>query len=179
MFIASPPGPPLVCRPNWLLRSSFWRLFWSLPLPPQASTPWWRLLHGHVSTQAFWHRLTPSVVSSPLCRFCGDAPEDIYHFVIGCRLKSTYWREMLQFLLLDDEFTRDLQVWSALFCFCGLYGNRLRKEVLTILGVAFTTLWKYHWQCVFDNAPWSPRSCFWLFQTEQSYYISSFMSSLS
>jgi hypothetical protein len=132
-FMLTPPHPPMFPRPNWFLRPSFWRLFWSLELPPQAFTPWWRLLHGHIGTRAFWHRLTPATVESPFCRLCSEAPEDAYHFVIGCRYKSAYWREVLQFLSLGDSFPRDLQIWSALTNLCGLYSRSdFDEAVLTI-----------------------------------------------
>ena len=176
-LLLSPPHPPMVIAPNWRLRPRYWRVFWSLQMPPQAFTPWWRLLHDRIGHSAFFNRIMPDTVLSPACRFCGAATEDLFHFVVGCPLKLSFWHGVFLLLDLEHEVNSDLQIWCALTSLSDLdTGSLLSRDVLAVVGAALATLWKYHWRCVFDDEPWSPNAVFSLYQADQALYISSFLS---
>ncbi|KAK4515912.1 uncharacterized protein ATC70_010870 [Mucor velutinosus] len=86
---------PLMSRPpHLLLPPRLWRDFWPLCLPAKAFTPWWRLLHGHLSVQTRLHNINRVRHPSPLYKLCIEAPEDEYHMVIGCGMKSLFWYEV-------------------------------------------------------------------------------------
>ena len=152
--ITSRMGPPLLLPPHLRIQPSSWRLFWSLPMPAKAFTPWWRLLHDRIGHRFWCHRIVPEKVPSPVCALCGVVMEDLFHFVFGCSLKSEYWTSVINLLSLQDLFPSDLSIWTALASFCSLEMVELEEDVLVVLGAAFTTLWKYHWRCVIDTEPW-------------------------
>ncbi|KAI8646619.1 hypothetical protein BD408DRAFT_317673, partial [Parasitella parasitica] len=122
-----------------------WRLFWSLDLPAKAFIPWWRLLHDRVAHRSWCHRIVPAKVL---------APEDLFHFVVGCSFKARYWRDVVSLLSLQDLLPTAMSIWQALTSFCSQNLEMLDEEVLVALGTAYSTLWKYHWRCVIDTEPW-------------------------
>ena len=152
--ITSRMGPPLLLPTHLRIQPPSWRLFWSLPLPAKAFTPWWRLLHDRIGHRSWCHRIVPEKVPSPVCALCGVVTEDLFHFVVGCSFKSAYWTSVINLLSLQDLFPSDLSIWTALTSFCSFEMIELEEDVLVVLGAAFTTLWKYHWRCVIDTEPW-------------------------
>ncbi|KAL7336237.1 hypothetical protein PS15p_201597 [Mucor circinelloides] len=130
-------GPPLRLPVHLRLSPVSWRLFWSLEMPAKAFTPWWRLLHDRVATRSWCHKIVPDKVLSPVCALCGLFEEDLYHFVVGCQLKSWFWQDVVSLFLCSSG---DLQV--------------IDEDVLVALGATYSTLWKYHWRCVIDEEPW-------------------------
>jgi len=147
-------GSPLRLPTHLLLSPASWRLFWSLPLPAKAFTPWWRLLHDRIGHRSWCHRIVPEKVPSPVCALCGIATEDLYHFVVDCSYKADYWKDIVSILSLQHLLPSNQAVWTALTSFCSIELIELDENVLVALGAAFTTLWKYHWRCVIDTEPW-------------------------
>ncbi|KAK4521255.1 uncharacterized protein ATC70_013200 [Mucor velutinosus] len=153
--ITSRMGPPLKLPAHLLLSPASWRLFWSLEMPAKAFTPWWRLLHDRVPHRSWCHRIMPSKVLSPACALCGFSTEDLYHFVVGCHVKSFFWQDVVSLLSLQELLPSASSIWLALTTFCS--GSDLLvidEDVLIALGAAYSTLWKYHWRCVIDEEPW-------------------------
>ncbi|EIE83121.1 hypothetical protein RO3G_07826 [Rhizopus delemar RA 99-880] len=65
--------------------ASFWRSFWSQPVPLVARNPWYRLLHRKLPCAALVHKIVPDLCSS-FYRLC-DQPtiaEDPGHFFVSC-----------------------------------------------------------------------------------------------
>ncbi|KAK4511675.1 uncharacterized protein ATC70_008591 [Mucor velutinosus] len=153
--ITSRMGPPLKLPAHLLLSPALWRLFWSLEMPAKAFTPWWRLLHDRVPHRSWCHKIMPTKVLSPACALCGFATEDLYHFVVGCHVKSFFWQDVVSLLSLQELLPSASSIWLALTTFCS--GSDLLvidEDVLIALGAAYSTLWKYHWRCVIDEEPW-------------------------
>ncbi|CAO3630098.1 unnamed protein product [Mucor fragilis] len=154
-IITSRMGPPLRLSTHLLLSPASWRLFWSLEIPAKAFTLWWRLLHGRVSHRSWCHKVMPTKVLSPACALCGYHTEDLYHFVVGCHFKSSFWQAVVSLLSLQELLPSDSSIWLALTTLCN--GSDLMvidEDVLVVLGAAYSTLWKYHWRCVIDEEPW-------------------------
>ncbi|CEP08480.1 hypothetical protein, partial, partial [Parasitella parasitica] len=144
--ITSRMGPPFSLPVHLRLRPATWRLFWSLDLPAKAFTPLFRLLHDRVAHRPWCHRMVPAKVPSPLCALCGQAPEDLYHFVVGCSFKAQYWRDVVYLLSLQDLLPTDASIWTALTTLCSPDYVTLDDEVLVAIGAAYCTLWKYYWR---------------------------------
>lgn len=148
-------GPPLRLPAHLRLSPVSWRLFWSLEMPAKAFTPWWRLLHDRVATRSWCHRIVPDKVPSPICALCGLFEEDLYHFVVGCQLKSWFWQDVVSLLSLQELLPSDDSIWLALTSLCSFDDLQvIDEDVLVALGATYSTLWKYHWRCVIDEEPW-------------------------
>ena len=148
-------GPPLRLPAHLRLSPVSWRLFWSLEMPAKAFTPWWRLLHDRVATRSWCHKIVPDKVPSPVCALCGLFEEDLYHFVVGCQLKSWFWQDVVSLLSLQELLPSDDSIWLALTSLCSSGDLQvIDEDVLVALGATYSTLWKYHWRCVIDEEPW-------------------------
>jgi len=166
--------PPLIRRVALMLPPSSWRSFWRLNMSPKAFTPWWRVLHGSVAYLAKLHRWNPSKHPSPICRICNQSDEDLYHFVIGCIKKSLYWSDVCITLSRPNELSAELFVWTALVSLTSCDGLPLPDHILSILGNALGSMWKYHWHCVMNDKPWSRQGAISMFVTEHSIAIGQF-----
>ena len=152
-IITSRMGPPLRLSAHFLLSPASWRLFWSLEMPAKAFTPWWRLLHGRVAHRSWCHHIVPTKVLSPICALCGSFEEDLYHFVVGCHVKSLFWQDVVSLLSLQELLPSDASIWMALTTLRSTALLVIDEDVLVVLGAIYSTLWKYHWRCVIDEEP--------------------------
>jgi len=112
---------------------------------------------------------------SPLCHHCAEAPEDEYHMVVGCDMKSLFWSEVISHLGLSDTFPTDEAIWTGLTTLHDKDHNPLDISILELLGAAFFSLWQYHWCCIMEDKAWLTRVAFPLFLSEHSRLISSFL----
>jgi hypothetical protein len=81
--------------------------------------------------------------------------EDLYHFVVGCQLKSWFWQDVVSLLSLQELLPSDDSIWLALTSLCSSGDLQvIDEDVLVALGATYSTLWKYHWRCVIDEEPW-------------------------
>ncbi|KAK4518233.1 uncharacterized protein ATC70_001585 [Mucor velutinosus] len=174
-MLRRPAHPPGYRPPHLLLPPHLWRDFWSLCLPPKAFTPWWRLLHGHLSVQVRLHSMNRVKYPSPLCKMCHEATEDEYHMVIGCSMKSLFWYEFVSHLGLADLFPTDEAIWIGLTTLHGQDNNPLDISILELLGAAFSSIWQHHWGCTIDGKSWITRAVFSSFLEDHSKLISSFL----
>ncbi|CEP17604.1 hypothetical protein [Parasitella parasitica] len=167
---------PLRLPAHLRLSPASWRLFWSLDMPAKAFTPWWRLLHDRVAHRSWCHRVVSAKVPSSTCALCGLAPEDLYQFVDGCPFKSQYWRDVVSSLSLQDLLLTDMAIWTALTSLCSQDMVMIDDDVLVPLGAAYSTLCKYHWQCVIDTEPWVTTAVINMFHQDHNllYPFSSF-----
>ncbi|KAK4508915.1 uncharacterized protein ATC70_013538 [Mucor velutinosus] len=115
-LLRGPALPPQYRPPHLLIPPPprLWRDFWPLCFPAKAFTPWWRLLHGHLSVQARLHIINRARHPSPLCKLCTEAPEDECYLVVGCDMKSLFWFEVISHLGLSDLFPTDNAIWIGL-----------------------------------------------------------------
>ncbi|CEP17054.1 hypothetical protein [Parasitella parasitica] len=134
--ITSRMGSPLRLPAHLRLSPASWRVFWSLDMPAKAFTPWWRLLHDRVAHRSWCHRVVPTKVPSPTCALCGLAPEDLYHFVVGCPFKAQFWRDVVSSLSLQDLLPTGMAIWTALTSLCSQDMAILDEDVLVPLGAA-------------------------------------------
>jgi len=172
-LVLVPPTPPLVVPLSWRLNTQTWRRFWSLALPHKATTPWWRLLHDSVGFKAKLYRWNPSFCPSPLCPICGEVPEDSYHFVVGCPVKSRFWHDVIAHIGLSHLVATDLDVWSVLLSFSTSSGMTLTSSQLCLFGAAFSTMWSYYWLCFFNHTTWSTPVALTMFINRNTYLLSS------
>ncbi|KAG1076181.1 hypothetical protein G6F61_012914 [Rhizopus arrhizus] len=135
-------------------------------MPQAAFTPWWRLLHDSFGYAVKLHRWKIQSVESPVCRICSAAPEDDYHFVVGCPLKWQLWHDALSNLDYSFEHLTPEAVWSFMVTFHSPSGVPGTPHILRRLGFVNATLWKYHWRCVYANTPWSTAAAYLMFQQE-------------
>ncbi|KAF1801424.1 hypothetical protein FB192DRAFT_1284901, partial [Mucor lusitanicus] len=92
-----------------------------------------------------------------LCKVCREAPEDEYHRVVGCSIKSLFWYEFAAaHLCLADLFpTDDEAIWMALTTLDEQDNNPLDISTLELLGSVFASLWQHHyWSCTIDGNSW-------------------------
>ncbi|CEP09889.1 hypothetical protein [Parasitella parasitica] len=165
-------GPPLRLPVHLRLSPASWRLFWSLDMPVKAFTPWWSLLHDRVAHHLWCHRVVPAKVPSPTCALCGLAPEDLYHFVVGCPFKTHYWRDVVSSLSLQDLLPTGMAFWTALNSLCSQDMVILDEDVLVSLGAPYSTLWKYHWRCVINTEPWISTAAMNMFRQNHNLFYS-------
>jgi hypothetical protein len=174
-MLRRPAHPPMRRPFHLLLTPSLWRDFWSLYIPARAFTPWWRLLHGHLSVQARLHSINRIRYPSPICTLCNEAPEDEFHMVIGCSMKSLFWYEFISHLGLSETFPTDNDIWIGLTTLHGQENFPLDNSILELLGAAFSSLWQHHWRCKLDDTSWLTRIVFSSFLADHSKLISSFL----
>jgi hypothetical protein len=174
-LLRAPAHPPRFRPPHLLLPPTQWRDFWSLCLPAKAFTPWWRLLHGHLSVQARLHFINDMRFPSPLCKVCQEAPEDEYHMVIGCSHKSLFWYEVVSHLDLTDTFPTDAAIWLGLTTLHSEDNMPLDISLLELLGAAFSCVWQHHWGCTLEGKSWLTRTVFSSFLADNAQLISSFL----
>ncbi|GAN01804.1 hypothetical protein MAM1_0012c01239 [Mucor ambiguus] len=174
-FLRSPAHPRMRHSHHLLLPPRLWRDFWSLCLPAKAFTPWWRLLHGHLSVQARLHNINRARHPSPVCKLCAEAPEGEYHMVIGCDMKSLFWYEFVSHLGLSDLFPTDGTIWIGLTTLHDPERNPLDISILVLLGAAFSSIWQHHWGCTLDGKAWHTRIGISSFLEDHSTLIYSFL----
>ncbi|KAI8326662.1 hypothetical protein EDC96DRAFT_581488 [Choanephora cucurbitarum] len=138
---AVPTRVPFSVPAAFRLPHSSWKLFWSLPLPAKAFTPWWRLLHGTIGYASKLHGWNPHHFTLPLCPICGYASEALYHFFVDCGFKWSFWQQYFAERGMADKFTGPLTVCVS---------------DLTVVGMGLSTLWTYHWQAFFKHNLWNP-----------------------
>jgi len=172
-LVLSPRTVPMQIPIGWRLQPRYWRLLWSLPLTHKSLTPWWRLLHDSIGFKSKLHRWNPSFCASPLCPICLQVPEDAYHFVVGCWVKSRYWHDAIAHIGLSHLVVSDLDVWSILVSFSTSSGVDLCPVQLSLLGAAFDTLWRYYWQCFHENLSWSNTAVLHMFVSSHRHLLSS------
>ncbi|KAI8372662.1 hypothetical protein EDC96DRAFT_572872 [Choanephora cucurbitarum] len=153
---AVPTRVPFLVPAAARLPHSSWKLFWSLPLPAKAFTPWWRLLYGTIGHASKLHGWNPHHFTSPLCPICGHASETLYHFFVNCGFKWSFWQQYFAERDMADKFTGPLTVWYALTAFSDPDNNCLSVSDLTVVGMGLATLWRYHWQVFFEHDLWNP-----------------------
>ncbi|KAJ8656675.1 hypothetical protein O0I10_007521 [Lichtheimia ornata] len=108
------PRPPEIARPLCLIYPvSFWKRFWRSMIPHKAFTPWWRLLHDTIGTRQKLHGWNIPEVESPICQICKAAPEDLYHFVVGCPSKRQFWIDALNAFELFAIFPTHQEIWNT------------------------------------------------------------------
>ncbi|KAI8348816.1 hypothetical protein EDC96DRAFT_310161 [Choanephora cucurbitarum] len=81
--------------PPTVLSPSNWKTYWSLAIPLQARTVWYRLLHKKIPCRSLLHQLIPSSFPSPLCHVCSTSEETIDHFLFLCPAKASVWMTIL------------------------------------------------------------------------------------
>jgi hypothetical protein len=172
------PHPPAVVPAHSRLRPYFWRLFWSLPLPAKAFTPWWRLLHDRIGYRARLFRWDAALYVSPLCGLCGEV-ETLNHMIVYCPWKAIFWSDVLDSLSLRDSLGDMDTVWSGLVTLCDLDSVPLDTDLLVILGAGLATVWRLHWNCVIHNESWSSTHAINAFEHDHSLIISEFLASNS
>ncbi|KAG1178243.1 hypothetical protein G6F71_001991 [Rhizopus microsporus] len=154
-LLTQPRHPPLALPSSLLLRPQYWKAFWSLALPPMAFTPWFRLLHRYIPTAALQHVWNPSLTTSPLCRLCQQYTETSFHFFVSCHLKLNFWFSIFERYSLPDKFLTANEIWSVLTSFVPVDEQTIvDTDVFCFFGAGISTIWKYHWRCVFDDTPW-------------------------
>ncbi|KAI8364018.1 hypothetical protein EDC96DRAFT_482384 [Choanephora cucurbitarum] len=136
--------------------SSSWKLFWSLPLPAKAFSPWWQLSYGTIGYASKLHSWNSTSFSTSLCRICGFEAETLYHFVVDCRFKWSFWQQYFAERDLTTTFPSIMSVRLALVDLTDTEGNLLSADLLVAVGMSLTTLWRYHWQTFIDEDLWYP-----------------------
>jgi hypothetical protein len=135
-----------------------WRIFWSLRLPHKVVNCWWRLLKNCISTQAALHARWDARWPSPNCRLCHEAVEDVFHFFVGCPHKWSLWSQAVPFLSLGFLLSTPDDVWAAITGFHTTAGAPIDNSHLELIGCILEIQWRYHWQCVVRNIPWSTQA---------------------
>ncbi|KAI8373536.1 hypothetical protein EDC96DRAFT_498681 [Choanephora cucurbitarum] len=139
-----------------LLPQKWWKVFWKLPLPQSAFTPWWRLIHASIANGAkLYHWKIPRTTTA-LCPICQLYDESLFHFFVSCPYKWAYWVHILEISQLASQFPTSLSLWTALVSFADSHFCLLPDSTLVILGKGLSALWRYHYTCVFDQAHWYP-----------------------
>ncbi|CAL1389646.1 unnamed protein product [Linum trigynum] len=86
------------------------KILWNLPLPPKLKFFFWRVVRGFLPLQSVL--LQKTLVTSPTCPVCSDAPETFNHCFFHCRVAQPLWtlagladvRSKLEGLPMDDAW---------------------------------------------------------------------------
>ncbi|KAI8372378.1 hypothetical protein EDC96DRAFT_438832, partial [Choanephora cucurbitarum] len=114
------------------------------------------LLHGTIGYASKLHGWIPTRFSTPLCRICGFEAETLYHFLVDCGFKWSFWQQYFAERDLTTTFPSVMSVWLALTALIDTEGNLLSANLLVAVGMGLATLWRYHWQTFFDEDLWNP-----------------------
>lgn len=136
-----------------------WNDFRKVSIPHHARTILYRnlLLHNKlVPCRGSLHKLLPNRFPSPLCPLCHQ-PESPQHFILTCPLKSIIWSQICYKLLNQQR---------SLTCRDILNVRIIRYKVLPhfklewahIVACTIASIWKAHWQHVFDEASFDPNT---------------------
>ncbi|KAG1228256.1 hypothetical protein G6F68_007508 [Rhizopus microsporus] len=140
-----------LCLIRCFFNHSTGQRFWFLTIPPKAFTPRFRLLHDCISTAALQHAWNLCVTTSPLCRLCQqDTEASFYLFFLT---EDEIWSVLISFVTVDEQTIADM-------------------DILCFFGAGISTLWKYHWRCVFDDIPWYTTAVVNSFDLEHSGFLS-------
>ncbi|OBZ81357.1 Transposon TX1 uncharacterized protein, partial [Choanephora cucurbitarum] len=146
------------------LSSSNWSIFWSLPIPLQARTVCYRLLHNKIPNRSFLHNLNPSSFPGPLCHICSTTTESVDHFFCLCPSKAQLWLRILSSYinsLLEVVFSDIPHLLHCVYRFVPVTPFRDPSLPLPTLSIdqifACTSLgiWQTQWQSIFQTAPFS------------------------
>jgi len=67
-----------------------------------------------------------------------------------------------------------MAMWTGLVSLLSLDGQILPRHALSVLGDAFSSLWKYHWYCVFNAQPWNRQAAIAVFKKDHTIQIEKF-----
>ncbi|KAI8376714.1 hypothetical protein EDC96DRAFT_436035, partial [Choanephora cucurbitarum] len=142
-----------------------WKTFWSLAIPLQARTVWYRLLHRKIPCRSFLHQLIPSSFPSPLCPICSASDDTIDHFFFLCPAKASIWLTILTTYIHPLIRFVPSDVPRLLHCiYRFLPVTRIRDPSLPlsslsqeqIFACTLLGIWQMNWRSIFDNKPFSP-----------------------
>jgi endonuclease/exonuclease/phosphatase family metal-dependent hydrolase len=148
-----------------------WRVFWSLSLPHQVITCWWRLLKNSVGTNGYFHSLSPTHWPSPICPICKTHTESTYHFFVSCSHKWSFWEAAIQKLQLEETLDSPESVWCILVSLHSITRHPVDRGILVQIGCIINVIWLSHWYCVFRNEEWSLSAALAMLSTRPSLSI--------
>ncbi|KAI8373449.1 hypothetical protein EDC96DRAFT_427498, partial [Choanephora cucurbitarum] len=145
-----------------ILSSSNWSPFWSLPIPLQARTVWYRLLHNKIPNRSFLYNLTLLFFPSPLCHICSTTTKSVDHFFFLCPSKAQVWLRILSSYInpLLELVPSDIpHLLHCVYRFVPVTPFRDPSLPLPALSIdqifACTSvgIWQAHWHSIFQTAP--------------------------
>ncbi|ORE04274.1 hypothetical protein BCV72DRAFT_295029 [Rhizopus microsporus var. microsporus] len=111
-----------------------------------------RFSNYFLPTAALQHVWDPSVTTSPLYRLCQQDAETYHHFFVSCSLKLNFWSSIFERYSLPVKFLTVDEIWSVLTSFVSVNEQTtVDTDVLCLFGSGITTIWIYHWRCIFDD----------------------------
>ncbi|SAL96157.1 hypothetical protein, partial, partial [Absidia glauca] len=150
------PIPPFAYLPVDRMNRSQWHTFWSLKVPHNIRSVWWRLLLARLPTRSHLHKILPEQCPLPLCPICLAEEEDAVHMMISCPKKKEVWKAgqaMLGTKILDPYL-----VWQALTFQSVPRSKKKQQEWIPTLiryGRILQVIWSCHWNVVFEEISWS------------------------
>ncbi|CAO3588473.1 unnamed protein product [Absidia cylindrospora] len=107
------PRPPYAPPPAWVMSHKQWSIFWHIPIAHSTRTVWWRLLINKLPTKKAMKHYVRNQEHPELCQICQKAVEDNCHLILGCPLKSSFWRAGQVAMSLD--VSQPEAIWSHLY----------------------------------------------------------------
>ncbi|CAL1413360.1 unnamed protein product [Linum trigynum] len=131
-----PPAPlPYDCR--------FWKVLWSLPLPPKLKFFWWRVVRGFLPVRAVLQ--VKRLVTDNTCPICSEGAETIGHSFLHCRVAVELWAMAgLGNLRRRLEGLSHLNCWQVLFFSCHLSKTEIADVVFLCWRVWKSRCWALH-----------------------------------
>ncbi|CAL1372041.1 unnamed protein product [Linum trigynum] len=139
-----PPVLPYDCR--------FWKLLWSLSLPPKLRNFTWRMAHGFLPILSVL--LHKTVVTLATCPVCSDCVESFGHCFFQCRIARAVWvlagfeHIRLHLEALDWDIS-----WKQLF-----FPLQLSKVQIAEIIFLFWRIWKGRCWAVHGGIQYLPPS---------------------
>ncbi|KAI9473539.1 MAG: hypothetical protein EXX96DRAFT_487984, partial [Benjaminiella poitrasii] len=130
-----------------------------------------RLLKDKISTHVTLYRWNPRLWDTPLCQVCSSAHESCSHFFVYCPVKWPFWRQTLQLLNPVSSFSDD-DIWAALSTLHDLQSRPYLTDILVSIGTILDTVWRYHWQCHFEQTTWSDTAAINLLLSSVTFQLS-------
>ncbi|SAM06327.1 hypothetical protein [Absidia glauca] len=103
------PKPPYAYPPADTMNAAQWKLFWTLRIPHNVRSVWWRTLHHRLSTRVYLHKIMPGKFESSCCPICLESHEDAIHLLVNCPRKLAVWRSTL-----EDAIQDPYHIWQTI-----------------------------------------------------------------
>ncbi|ORE15776.1 hypothetical protein BCV71DRAFT_273192 [Rhizopus microsporus] len=90
-----------------------------------------------------------------------------------CPPKLNFWFSIFERYSLPDKFLTADEIWFVLISFVTMDEQTVvDTDALCFFGASISTIWKYHWRCVFDNTPWHTITVVNSFELKHSGFMS-------
>lgn len=111
-----------------------WKKFWKLDVPPKQLHLIWRILNNAIPVKD--KLLKRGIRCAPLCAYCNDKLETIYHIFIECEWVRKVWFASPLTINLENSKTKHIQDWMDYMA------SEARDAELQIISTTLYSIWR-------------------------------------